>query len=57
MVYYLFSAVFFYLLGPDYMRRAGPVSFGSGSHLLLLLNIYILKAALLCRDDFQAGIT
>ena len=28
-------------LGPDYMSRAGPVS----------------RAASVCRDDFQAGIT
>ena len=28
-------------LGPDYMSRAGPVS----------------RAALVCRDDFQLGIT
>ena len=29
------------LLGPDYMSRAGPVS----------------RAASVCQDDFQAGIT
>ena len=30
-----------WLLGPDYMSRAGPVS----------------RAASVCRDDFQPGIT